>query len=99
MKDTATQQSAGDRMDRPSLPGDRRCHSWTGTSGGAGSLLQPCPRQAALGQAQGKSQGPPSSDKGNLDRKGKTVKRGAKGHKGKKNPNPVLNKTAAEDCC
>lgn len=43
-------------------------------------------REATLGQAQGKSEGPPSSDKGNLERKGKIVKRGVKGHKGKKNP-------------
>lgn len=68
-------------------------------TGGATAGLAHLVVLAALGQAQGKSQGPPSSDKGNLDRKGKIVKRGAKGHKGKKNPSPVLNKTAAEDCC
>lgn len=61
----------------------------------------PSPEQlgeAALGQAQGKSQGPPSSDKGNLERKGKVVKRGAKGHKGKKKPSPLPNKTEDQDC-
>lgn len=56
-------------------------------------------REATLGWAQGKSEGPPSSDKGNLERKGKIVKRGAKGHKGKKKPTPPLNKTEDQDCC
>lgn len=64
------------------------------------SLASPGQR---LGEAtlarQGKSEGPPSSDKGNLERKGKIVKRGAKGHKEKKKPTPPLNKTEDQDCC
>lgn len=65
------------------------------------SLASPGQRlgEATLGQTQGKSERPPSSDKRNLERKGKIVKRGAKGHKGKKKPTPPPNKTEDQDCC
>lgn len=71
------------------------------------SLASPGQRlwKATFCQPPWKSEGPPSSDKGNLERKGKIVKRGAKGHKGKKkkiqknHPTPPPNKNEDQDRC
>lgn len=70
----------------------------------AGPSFQRRPPSQALGSGFGRRRfashsGPPSSDKGNLERKGKIVKRGAKGHKGKKKKPPPLNKNEDQDHC
>lgn len=90
--------------------GVMRCQSWSGhVCVAPGQTFLPAltclasPGQrlwkATFCQSQWKSEGPPSSDKDNLERKGKIVKRGAKGHKGKKKTTPPLNKTEDQDRC